>query len=162
MGRGSEGDSVAVHACESRAGGACHAQPAVPPPACPRPLRPTTARIRGHCPVGAPLPKMSELADGLEGVGAQTQGVMVCLREHRRPLARALSVGMAPPPPLLCSPSVVQGSVRRLPGHRRGWTPGQPSPMLPPAGAIASGSRRHLRPRFCGGSGCSGGGFLGR
>ena len=134
------------------------ADPVVPPPACLGPLWRTTARIRGPGPGGAPPPVISWRTDGWGCVCRGSRG-------HDLPRGAPWAVGprlrsrllATPPPTLRCLPSGVWGSAHRAPGQTLGGS----SPAPPAPGAMGRESRRHLTLRFCGGSGCSGGGFLG-
>ena len=66
------------------------------------------------------------------GMCAQSQRVMARWWENPELLACAPSIGGAPPPPLLCSPSGVRGTVHQSPGHCCGQTPAcRPQPPRP-------------------------------
>ena len=141
----SEGDSIAVRACVSRAASACHADQAVPPPACPRSLWPSTARIRGHGLVGASPPRMSWRADGSGGV---------CPGSGGHGLGAPWVVGLRLLSPRHPPPSSVfairgPGFGLRLSQRVPAQKPGGWSPNTPAAAPIGRWSRRHLRLRFC-------------
>ena len=93
---------------------------------------------------------MSLREDGWGFGGAQARGAMTCCEEHPGLVVWTQS--------LLCSPSGVRGPAYPASGQ----TPGESLPAPLAASSIAGGFRRHLRLRFCGGWGCSGGGLLGQ
>ena len=80
--------SAAVRARVPCATARRHARPAVPPHACPQPLSPTTARIGGYGPDGAPHPRMSWRASG-SGWDCSGTGSHLLLGGHLGSLACA-------------------------------------------------------------------------
>ena len=173
-GRRSERIPAAARVRVSRATGACHARPVVPPsvylgaaaaaahhwPGCVPPAHQRGSAVMvqgGHLPPGHPSAQTAggEHVLRLGGswlVGGSNTG-------HR--LSHAQLVAGVPRPPL-CSPSRVSGPGYRVLGNRRALNQGWPSLLPSAASAITCGTRRDLCLRFRCGWGCGGGGFLGR